>query len=101
MAELADAADSKSAGTWYLGGSIPPPGTSVSLLFFNAVKCAQEELMPDPKDRQAIAAQNVTEARNLLHSLRQELEEHPKLEEAIVKLELALENLTLNTGGML
>jgi len=57
--------------------------------------------MPDPKDRQAIAAQNVTEARNLLHSLRQELEEHPKLEEAIVKLELALENLTLNTGGML
>jgi hypothetical protein len=29
MAELADAADSKSAGTWYLGGSIPPPGTSL------------------------------------------------------------------------
>ncbi len=28
MAELADAADSKSAGTWYLGGSSPPPGTS-------------------------------------------------------------------------
>jgi hypothetical protein len=27
MAELADAADSKSAGTWYLGGSTPPPGT--------------------------------------------------------------------------
>lgn len=58
--------------------------------------------MPDdPQDRQAIAARNVTEARNLLHSLRQELNEHPKLEEAIVKLELALENLTLNTGGML
>ena len=28
MAELADAADSKSAGTWDLGGSIPPPGTT-------------------------------------------------------------------------
>ena len=28
MAELADAADSKSAGTWYLGGSTPPPGTT-------------------------------------------------------------------------
>ena len=27
MAELADAADSKSAGTWYLAGSIPVPGT--------------------------------------------------------------------------
>jgi hypothetical protein len=31
MAELADAADSKSAGTWYLGGSIPPPGTILNL----------------------------------------------------------------------
>jgi hypothetical protein len=30
MAELADAADSKSAGTWYLAGSIPVPGTNVS-----------------------------------------------------------------------
>ncbi|MGZ4815830.1 MAG: hypothetical protein ACXVZV_10495 [Terriglobales bacterium] len=58
--------------------------------------------MPEPnQDRQAIAAQNVAEARRLLDSLRQELDEHPKLEEAIVKLELALENLTLNTGGML
>ena len=28
MAELADAADSKSAGTWYLAGSIPVPGTT-------------------------------------------------------------------------
>ena len=55
----------------------------------------------DPQDRQAIAAQNLTEARDLLHSLRQELNDHPKLEEALVKLELALENLTLNTGGML
>ena len=25
---LADAADAKSAGTWYLGGSTPPPGTT-------------------------------------------------------------------------
>lgn len=58
--------------------------------------------MPDDsQDRQAIVAQNVTEARDLLHSLRKELDQHPKLEEAIVKLELALENLTLNSGGML
>jgi hypothetical protein len=32
MAELADAADSKSAGTWYLGGSTPPPGTTINPL---------------------------------------------------------------------
>ena len=58
--------------------------------------------MPDDNDdRQAIAAQNVAEARNLLHSLRGELDQHPKLEEAIVKLEIALEKLTLNSGGML
>lgn len=58
--------------------------------------------MPDAnEDRRAIAAQNVAEARRLLDSLRQEINQHPKLEEAIVKLELALENLTLNTGGML
>jgi hypothetical protein len=53
------------------------------------------------QDRQAVAAKNVEDARNLLHSLRGELEQHPKLEEAIVKLELALENLTLKSGGML
>ena len=57
--------------------------------------------MPEDKDRQAIVAQNVTEARDLLNSLRQELAQHPKLEAAVVKLELALENLTLNSGGML
>ena len=58
--------------------------------------------MPDLNDeRQAIAAQNVAEARHLLDSLRKELDQHPQLEQAILKLELALENLTLNTGGML
>jgi len=52
-------------------------------------------------DRQAIAAQNVAEARRLLDGLRKELDQHPSLEEAIIKLELALENLTLKSGGML
>ena len=53
------------------------------------------------QDRQVVAAKNVEDARKLLHSLRGELEQHPKLEEAIVKLEIALENLTLKSGGML
>jgi hypothetical protein len=47
------------------------------------------------------ALQNLTEAKNLLEALRQEIQQHPKLEEAIVKLELALENLTIKSGGML
>ena len=52
-----------------------------------------------PNDHSAV--QNVTEARQLLQGLREELNRHPKLEEAIVKLELALENLTIKTGGLL
>jgi hypothetical protein len=54
-----------------------------------------------PEDRQEQAIQNVVEANRILHGLREELDQHPKLEEAIVKLEMALENLTLKTGGML
>jgi hypothetical protein len=52
-----------------------------------------------PHNHQAV--ENVREARQLLQGLREELERHPKLEEAIVKLELALENLTIRSGGML
>ncbi len=54
-----------------------------------------------PEDRHQEAVQNVEQARSLLNSLRSELDRHPKLEEAIVKLELALENLTIRSGGML
>ncbi|HUN87670.1 MAG TPA: hypothetical protein VMU28_02705 [Terriglobales bacterium] len=60
-----------------------------------------DENTSQKEDRQAVAAQNVAEARNLLHSMREELDAHPKLEEAILKLEIALDNLTLNSGGML
>jgi hypothetical protein len=56
---------------------------------------------PTSEPEKTDAIQNVREARQLLQSLRDELERHPKLEEAIVKLELALENLTIKTGGML
>ena len=56
---------------------------------------------PVSDDRHQQAAMNVAEAHRLLESLRSELDRHPKLEEAIVKLELALETLTLNSGGML
>ncbi len=58
--------------------------------------------MPEPvQETSEDTKQKLAEARDLLHSLRGELERHPKLEEAIVKVELALENLTLKTGGML
>ena len=58
-----------------------------------------EEKWPD--DRHEEAVKNVAEARRLLDSLRSEIDRHPNLEAAIVKLELALESLTIRSGGML
>lgn len=52
---------------------------------------------PDSPD----AAQHIADARQLLQSLRERLGQHPELEEAIVKLEMALSSLTLQTGGLL
>ena len=47
------------------------------------------------------AAEHVAEAHRILNGLRQKLDEHPDLEEAIAKLEMALSILTTRTGGML
>lgn len=49
----------------------------------------------------ADAAQHVEEARNLLQTLRAELDQHPGLEEAINRLEMALSILTSKSGGLL
>jgi hypothetical protein len=46
-------------------------------------------------------AENIAAANELLKSLREKLGQHPELEEAIVKLEMALSALTLQTGGLL
>lgn len=54
-----------------------------------------------PDDRHEEAVKNVAEAHRLLDTLRSQIDRHPELEAAIVKLELALENLTIKTGGML
>jgi hypothetical protein len=50
------------------------------------------------------AAQRVAEARDLLRSVSEKhglLEKHPQLAEALTKLELALNELTIETGGLL
>ncbi len=54
-----------------------------------------------PADPREEALRNVEEAHRLLNTLRSEIDRHPNLEAAIVRLELALEKLTINTGGML
>lgn len=45
--------------------------------------------------------QQVQEAHSLLQALREKIDQHPELEEAIAKLEEALRVLGVKTGGML
>jgi hypothetical protein len=47
------------------------------------------------------AAEHLAEAHTLLQDLRNEINQHPKLEDAILKLEMALSLLTTKSGGML
>jgi uncharacterized membrane protein len=61
-----------------------------------------------PKDQRALAteaSQHVASAHGLLKALRERLakteQRHPDLEESILKLETALNLLTVQTGGML
>jgi len=49
----------------------------------------------------ANASLHVTEAKSLLATLRKRLGQHPELDEAIEKLEMALAVLTAHSGGML
>ncbi len=56
---------------------------------------------PASVEQQAKAAQHLKEAHHLLDSLRKSLDKHPELEEAILKIETALNMLTVSTGGML
>jgi hypothetical protein len=56
---------------------------------------------PTSESSQNQAAEHLADARQLLKSLQEQVEGHPELDEAIVKLELALSVLTLQTGGLL
>ncbi len=56
---------------------------------------------PTPSPTPNPAIKNITDARARLQSLRERLGTHPELEEAIMKLELALSALTIQTGGLL
>lgn len=54
-----------------------------------------------PRPEQHPAIEHLSAAQELLHALRKRIGEHPELAEAILKLESALSDLTVNTGGML
>lgn len=54
---------------------------------------------PTPDNKPAV--EHLTEAHTLLQELRKELAQHPQLEDAIQRIEMALSILTTKTGGML
>ena len=54
---------------------------------------------PDPNSSQATA--HITSAHQILKSLQAKIGEHPELGAAITKLEMALNDLAIQTGGML
>ena len=56
---------------------------------------------PQPKQNPAQAAQHVKSAHQILKGLQKKVGDHPELGEAITKLEMALNNLAIQTGGLL
>jgi len=53
------------------------------------------------REQKPDAAEHVAEAHRILNGLREQLDRHPDLEQAIAKLEMALSILTTKSGGML
>jgi hypothetical protein len=57
---------------------------------------------PKPEqDHPAQAAAHVASAHKILKALQEKIGEHPELGAAITKLEMALNDLAVQTGGML
>ncbi len=61
----------------------------------------QEEPKTPQEQAQVPAAQHVSEAHRLLNRVREQVDRHPDLEQAIEQLEMALSILAVKTGGML
>ena len=59
------------------------------------------ESNPKASPERSPAAEHVEGAHQLLKSLQERIGKHPELAEAILKLEMALNTLTIKTGGML
>jgi hypothetical protein len=56
---------------------------------------------PKPEQNPVQAAEHVASAHQLLKELQQKVGHHPELGEAITKLEMALNILAIQTGGLL
>jgi len=56
---------------------------------------------PKPEQDPTQAAEHVASARQILKGLQEKVGDHPELGEAITKLEMALNILAVQTGGLL
>lgn len=56
---------------------------------------------PERGTQSSQAEANIASAQQLLRALQEKIGEHPELGAAITKLEMALNDLAIQTGGML
>jgi hypothetical protein len=56
---------------------------------------------PNPKPNPADAEVHIRSAHQILKALQHKIGEHPEIGAAITKLEMALNDLAIQTGGML
>jgi len=56
---------------------------------------------PKPEQDPTQAAEHVASAHQILKDLQRKVGNHPELGEAITKLEMALNSLAIQTGGLL
>ena len=63
----------------------------------------EKENNPDTnlKEDRGQAATHIAGAQQILKSLQERIGEHPEIGQAITKLEMALNTLAVNTGGLL
>jgi hypothetical protein len=57
--------------------------------------------LPKPEPETNQAAEHVVSAHKILKELQNKVGNHPELGEAITKLEMALNSLAIQTGGLL
>jgi hypothetical protein len=56
---------------------------------------------PKPNEDAAQAAAHITSAHQILKALQKKIGEHPEIGDAITRLEMALNVLAVQTGGLL
>jgi hypothetical protein len=61
----------------------------------------EKQSEPNPEGHPAQAAAHIASAHQILKAMQEKIGEHPELGAAILKLEMALNILAVQTGGML